>query len=92
LIVADANGTRLNPMAAGTTIAASTTTTGLTVTLAGGSPVPSTSEASLAGLSFNFEAGTTSGLITVTFTSPSGTTSSVAIPVENANRPSICPP
>jgi 5-hydroxyisourate hydrolase-like protein (transthyretin family) len=92
LIVADANGTRLNPMAAGTTIAASTTTTGLTVTLAGGSPVPSTSEASLAGLSFNFEAGTTSGLITVTFTSPSGTTSSVAIPVENANRPTICQP
>jgi hypothetical protein len=92
LIVADANGTRLNPMAAGTTIAASTTTTGLTVTLDGGSPVPSTSEASLAGLSFNFEAGTTSGLITVTFTSPSGTTSSVAIPVENANRPTICQP
>jgi hypothetical protein len=43
-------------------------------------------------LSFNFEAGTTSGLITVTFTSPSGTTSSVAIPVVNGDRPSICPP
>lgn len=92
LIVADANGTRLNPMAAGTTIAASTTSTGLTVTLDGGSPVPSTSEASIAGLSFNFEAGTTSGLITVRFTSPSGTTSSVAIPVVNGNRPSICAP
>ena len=92
LIVADANGTRLNPMAAGTTVSASTTTTGLTVTLDGGSPVPSTSEASIAGLSFNFEAGTTSGLITVRFTSPSGTTSSVAIPVVNGNRPSICAP
>lgn len=92
LIVADGNDNRLNPMAAGTTIAASTTTTGLTVTLDGGSPVPSTSEASIAGLSFNFEAGTTSGLITVMFTSPSGTTSSVAIPVVNGNRPSICPP
>jgi hypothetical protein len=92
LIVADANGTRLNPMAAGTTVSASTTTTGLTVTLDGGSPVPSTSEASIAGLSFNFDAGTTSGLITVRFTSPSGTTSSVAIPVVNGNRPSVCAP
>jgi hypothetical protein len=92
LIVADANGTRLNPMAAGTTVSASTTTTGLTVTLDGGSPVPSTSEASIAGLSFNFGAGTTSGLITVRFTSPSGTTSSVAIPVVNGNRPSVCAP
>lgn len=92
LIVADANNTRLNPMAAGTEITASTTTTGLTVTLNGGSPVPSTSEASLAGLSYTFEAGTTSGLITVAFKSPSGTTSSVAIPVVNGNRPDICPP
>jgi hypothetical protein len=93
LIVADANNNRLNPMAAGTTIAASTTTTGLTVTLDGGSPVPSTSEASLASLSYSFGAtAPTSGLITVTFTSPSGITSSVAIPVVNGNRPSICPP
>ena len=92
LIASDANGTRLNPMAAGTIIAASTTSTGLTVTLDGGSPVPSTSQASFTSLSFNFEAGTTSGLISVTFTSPSGITSSVAIPVVNGNRPSICPP
>ena len=92
LIVADANDIRLNPMAAGTTIAASTTTSGLTVTLDGGTPVPSTSQASFASLSFTFEAGTTSGLITVTFTSPSGITSSVAIPVVNGDRPSICPP
>jgi 5-hydroxyisourate hydrolase-like protein (transthyretin family) len=93
LIVADANGTRLNPMAAGTTVAASTTSTGLTVTLNGGSPVPSTSDASFASLSFNFATGTTSGLITVKFTSPSGVTTSVGIPVENGDRPpnSICP-
>jgi hypothetical protein len=90
--VADRNGVRRNPMPAGTTIAATTTTSGLTVTLDGGSPVPSTSEASIAGLSFNFGAGTTSGLITVRFTSPSGTTSSVAIPVVNGNRPSVCAP
>jgi hypothetical protein len=93
LIVADANGTRLNPMAAGTTVAASTTSTGLTVTLNGGSPVPSTSDASFANLSFNFATGTMSGLITVKFTSPSGVTTSVGIPVENGDRPpnSICP-
>lgn len=92
LIAADANSTRLNPMAAGTTISASTTTSGLTVTLGGGSPVPGTSQASSTSLSFTFDAGTTSGLITVTFTSPSGITSSVAIPVVNDVRPSICPP
>ncbi len=92
LIVADANDTRLNPMAAGTEITASTTTTGLTVELLGGSPVASTSEASLAGLSFTFDATTTSGLISVAFKSPSGLTSSVAIPVQKGVRPSICPP
>jgi 5-hydroxyisourate hydrolase-like protein (transthyretin family) len=92
LIVADANGTRLNPMAAGTTVAASTTTTGLTVTLDGGTPVPSTLQASLASLSFNFSSGTTSGLITVRFTSPSGVTSAVGISVVNGDRPSICDP
>ncbi|MFN9280497.1 MAG: Ig-like domain-containing protein [Betaproteobacteria bacterium] len=92
LIASDANGTRLNPMAAGTIIAASTTSSGLTVTLDGGSPVPTTSQASFTSLSFSFDAVTTSGLIAVTFTSPSGITSSVAIPVVNGNRPSICPP
>lgn len=92
LIVADANDTRLNPMAAGTTVAASTTTTGLTVTLDGGTPVPSTSQASFASLSFNFSSGTTSGLITVRFTSPGGLITSVGIPVVNGDRPSICSP
>jgi hypothetical protein len=92
LLVADANDTRLNPMAAGTTVAASTTTTGLTVTLDGGTPVPSTSQASFASLSFNFSSGTTSGLITVRFTSPGGLITSVGIPVMNGNRPDICTP
>lgn len=92
LIVADANSTRLNPMAAGTTIEASTTSTGLTVTLGGGTPVPSTSDASFAGLGFSFATGTTSGVITVKFTSPGGLVSSVAIPVVNGDRPSICSP
>ena len=81
-IVADANPgsvprglpPRLNPMAAGTTISASTPTTGLTVTLGGGSPVPSTTEASLGAVAYNFsDPLVNSGVIFVTFRSPSGT-------------------
>jgi hypothetical protein len=93
LIAADANNLRLNPMAAGTTITASTNTTGLTVTLNGGTPVPSTSSASLVSLSYSF-GGTapSAGLVTVTFTSPSLTATSVAIPLVRENRSSVCTP
>jgi hypothetical protein len=90
--VADQNGVRRNPMAAGTTVEASTTSTGLRVTLDAGSPVPSTNEASTASLSFTLETGTSSGLITVKFTSPRGTTSSVAFSVNNGNRTNSCLP
>jgi hypothetical protein len=83
---------RLNPMAAGTTISATTPTTGLTVTLGGGSPVPSTTEASLASLAYTFTDPTvTAGIIFVNFTSPSGTRTSVAVPVQVGSRPSACP-
>jgi hypothetical protein len=93
LIAADANNLRLNPMAAGTTITASTNTTGLTVTLNGGTPVPSTSSASLVSLSYSFgETAPSAGLVTVTFTSPSLTATSVAIPLVRENRPSVCAP
>lgn len=93
LIAADANNLRLNPMAAGTTITASTNTAGLTVTLNGGTPVPSTSSASLVSLSYSFgETAPSAGLVTVTFTSPSLTATSVAIPLVRENRPSICTP
>jgi hypothetical protein len=92
LLVADANDTRLNPMAAGTAVAASTTTSGLTVTLDGGTPVPSTLQASRASLSFNFSSGTTSGLITVRFTSPGGLITSVGFFVVNGDRPNVCTP
>jgi hypothetical protein len=92
LIVADANNNRYNPMAAGTEVSVSTTSTGLTVTLDGGSPVPNTSQPSLASMSFTFDEGVTSGLIAVTFRAPSGTTSSVAIPVDTGSRTTFCPP
>jgi hypothetical protein len=38
------------------------------------------------------ETGTSSGLITVKFTSPRGTTSSVAFSVNNGNRTNSCLP
>jgi hypothetical protein len=52
-IVADANGVRLNPMAAGTIVTATITTGGpSTVNVEGGSPVPSTLDASDVTLSY----------------------------------------
>lgn len=100
-IVADANPgsvsrglpPRLNPMAAGTTISASTPTTGLTVTLGGGSPVASTTEASLGAVAYSFsDPLATSGVIFVTFRSPSGTGTTVSVPVVRGAAPSACPP
>ena len=99
-IVADANPgsvsrglpPRLNPMAAGTTVSATTPTTGLTVTVGGGSPVPSTTEATLAAVAYNFsDPLVTSGIIFVTFRSPSGTGTTVAVPVVKGAAPSSCP-
>jgi hypothetical protein len=99
-VVADANPgsfvqnlrPRLNPMAAGTVVSASSPTQGVTVSV-GGSPVPSTTEASYAAVSYAF--GLTSpptGVVLVTFTSPSGTATTYGINiVTNAPRPSVCP-
>ena len=82
-------------MAAGTTIEASTSTTGFTATVVGGSPVPSTGEATAVALTYEFTDTADnggSGLITVKFTSPSGLVTSVPIPVSNQPRPSVCVP
>ena len=81
---------RLNPMAAGTTISASTPTNGLTVRVGGGTPVPSTSEASGAVIGLSFEA-TTRGVVFVTFTSPSGLGTTYAVTVDSGVRPTSCP-
>lgn len=81
---------RLNPMPAGTTIAASGTT-GMTVTVSGGSPVPSTTEATFASVSYEFTAGS-SGTVTVDVKSPSGLTTTYSIPVIVDGGPSsTCP-
>lgn len=79
-LVADANDERLNPMAAGTTISVAATT-GVTATLLGGSPVPSTTSASGATFSVSFAAGITAGTVTLTFRSPSGLSTSVNVGV-----------
>jgi hypothetical protein len=82
---------RLNPMAAGTVITATTPTTGFNVTIGGGTPVPSTTEATSTAVAFNFtDAAVQSGVIFITFQSPSGTRSTVSVLVLRQNRPSIC--
>jgi 5-hydroxyisourate hydrolase-like protein (transthyretin family) len=88
LIAADANpgksspfvNKRLNPMAAGTVIASTTPTTGFSTQVVGGSPIPSTTSATLAAIGYTFDTAT-SGTVFVTFTSPSGTGTSVGFTV-----------
>jgi hypothetical protein len=83
---------RLNPMAAGTVITASTPTTGFTVTVGGGSPVPSTTQATETTLAYNFtDPAVQSGIIFVTFRSPSGTSTTFEVPVSRASKPVACP-
>jgi 5-hydroxyisourate hydrolase-like protein (transthyretin family) len=83
---------RLNPMAAGTTITASTPTPGLAVSVAGGSPVPSTTEATGTAVIYNFtDPAVTSGVVLVNFVSPSGTGTTIVVPIERSPRPTACP-
>jgi hypothetical protein len=85
ILVADANPVRLNPVAAGSTIAVSATN-GLTVSVEGGSPVASTPEATYASIKYTFAAGTTQGTITIKITSPAGLTTSLGQAI-SANAP-----
>jgi hypothetical protein len=79
-------------MAAGSTVTAATPTQGLSITIGGGTPVPSTTEATTAALAYTFtDKAVTSGVIFVTFTSPSGTGTTVSVPVVNGAAPSACP-
>jgi hypothetical protein len=92
LIVADANSSRLNPMAAGTTVSASTPTEKVTVSVAG-SPVPSTTEASNASVVVSFADGApVEAVIIVNFTSPSGLVTGYSITVKRSAKPvTNCP-
>jgi len=98
-IVADANPgdasigqlPRLNPMAATTTISASSPTKGLTVVMGGGTPVPSTTEATLASISYDFtDPAVTTGVILISFFSPSGTGTTVSVPLVVGAPPTAC--
>jgi hypothetical protein len=80
---------RLNPMAAGTTITASTPTPGLTVSVAGGTPVPSTTSATGTSVIYNFtDPAVTSGVVLVNFLSPSGTITTIVVNVARSALPS----
>lgn len=85
---------RLNPMAAGTVVSASTPNTGVTV-LVFGSPVANTTEATGAavGVSFAADAGN-SATVFVTFTSPSGlgTTYAVNVTTGAQGTAGVCAP
>jgi hypothetical protein len=83
---------RLNPMAAGTIITASTPTTGFNVTLGGGTPVPSTTEATSTTVAYNFtDPAVLNATIFVNFQSPSGLRTTVAVPVSRITKPNDCP-
>jgi protocatechuate 3,4-dioxygenase beta subunit len=82
---------RLNPLAAGTVVTASTPTNGLTVSVGGGSPVPSTTEATTAAIAYAFTPPASSGIVFVTFNSPSGVGTTVAVNVTVGTRPTACP-
>lgn len=80
LIAADANTVAYNPMAAGTAISV-TATDGMSVSVLGGTPVPSTSTPSGVSLSYKFDDKTDEGTMTISFRSPSGLITSVPVKV-----------
>ena len=62
---------RLNPMAALTTVGASSPTANFTASVIGGSPVPSTTEVSSATISYDFtNPAVNDGLVVIAFVSP----------------------
>jgi len=83
---ADANAVAFNPLAAGTTVTASATT-GLTATVVGGSPVPSTTAPSSVAIRYEFDTETVNGTVTLVFTSPSGLATTVSQFISATNLP-----
>lgn len=80
LLVADTNGKALNPMAAGTTVSAAATS-GLTVTVLGGTPVANTKAPGFVSISYKFDDNTSSGTMTVSLKSPSGLITSINLSI-----------
>lgn len=75
LYASDANPVAFNPVAAGTLVTAAGTD-GLTVQVVGGSPVASSLVPQGVAINYSFGDTAVSGVVTVTFTSPSGLRSS----------------
>lgn len=71
---------RLNPMAAGTVIAATSPTVGFAASLAGGSPVASSYDATAFAIGYTFDTASV-GAVFVTLTSPSGVGSTFSFTV-----------
>lgn len=75
--LSDANSVRLNPMAAGTTASVSATE-GIDASVAGGSPVPSTTASTFVTVNYNFKTAS-AGTITLNVKSPSGFITTIPI-------------
>jgi hypothetical protein len=90
LIASDANPVAFNPMAAGTTVTAAATD-GITTAVLGGTPVPSTGSPSGVSVSYTFDDTTLSGVVTLTFKSPSGVQTSVSQTVVRGLPTIPCP-
>ena len=92
--VSDANDVRLNPMAAGTTVSVAGTD-GLTLTVSGGSPVPSTLYATGGSVNYKFEpASGGSGTVTLTIRSPGGLGTAIPFRINSGAPPAghiACP-
>jgi hypothetical protein len=92
-LASDANPVAFNPVSAGSVVSV-TATTGLTATVAGGSPVPSTSAPTGVAVSYSFADGVTSGTITINIVSPSGLGTAVSQSITTAAPPAgytFCP-
>ncbi len=87
-LVADANPIAFNPMAAGTTVSVSATD-GLTATVLGGSPVPSSTVPTAVSISYKFDTAS-SGTISVNLRSPSGVTTTIPVFVTTLASPGAC--
>ena len=72
-------------MAAGTVVTASTPTVGLNVRVAGGSPVPNSTEATGALIGVTFDTAS-EGTVFVTATSPSGLATTYAVSVNSLSK------
>jgi hypothetical protein len=88
----DSNTNRFNPLPAGTTVSVRSTS-GLSATVNGGSPVPSTYSPTSVTLGYTWN-GVTSGTITISFTTPKGLVTSVGVYLDQGAAPpgySACP-